>query len=240
MTSTRSSTSQKSRDASSDNFSASELEREYNISHDDLERAYEDFVRNPQEMEAPKKDTAGVKVASVIAGGVGVVMLMMLLQLAGLEIGPDLSFTNHLAIPLVVLLSGLLIWSRRRSKKQSADQKEEYERDAKPDFKIRRPGGKSDAFGYSASGRSAAYEKSSEKEAYDSYAFTKKKRLFRTRRDRKFLGVCGGIANYFGFDPTVVRIIFVLSTLFYGSTLLLYIILGIVLPKAPEKKRAGI
>lgn len=236
MTSTRSSTSQKNRDDSSDNFSASELEREFNISHDDLERAYEDFVRNPQEMEAPKKDKTGVKVASVIAGGVGVVMLMMMLQLAGLEIGPELSFTNHLAIPLVVLLSGLLIWSRRRSKKQSAEQQQEYEKDAMPDLKIRRPGGQSDDFGYSASGRSAAYEKTSEKDQYDAYAFKKKKRLFRTRHDRKFLGVCGGIANYFGFDPTVVRIIFVLSTIFYGSTLLLYIILGIVLPKAPKKE----
>lgn len=239
MTSTRSSTSQKSRDASSDNFSASELEREFNISHDDLERAYEDFVRNPQESETPEKDKTGVTVASVIAGGVGVVMLMMMLQLAGLEIGPDLSFTNHLAIPLVVLLSGLLIWSRRRSRKRSTKQWEEDKKDATPDLKIRRPGS-SDRYAYNSSKTAGDYEKSSGKSEYDAYAFKKKKRLFRTRRDRKFLGVCGGIANYFGFDPTVVRIIFVLSTIFYGSTLLIYIILGIVLPKAPENKRADI
>lgn len=236
MTSTRSSTSQKSRDASSDNFSASELEREFNISHDDLERAYEDFVRNPQEMETPKKDKTGVKVASVIAGGVGVVMLMIMLQLMGLEIGPELSFTNHLAIPLVVLLSGLLIWSRGRSKKQAGNREEQAERDATPDFKIRRPGS-SDNFAYNSSKRT---EKTAGKNDYDAYAFKKKKRLFRTRHDRKILGVCGGIANHFGFDPTVVRIIFVLSTIFYGSTLLVYFVLGFVLPKAPKNEQAEI
>lgn len=231
MTSTRSSTSQKPSDSESEHDFTSELEKEFNITHQDLEKAFDDFVQQPAAQEGPQKDKTGVKVASVIAGGVGVVMLVMMLQLAGLEIGPELSFTQHLAIPLVVLLSGLLLWSRRRSKQQTAEQKK-WEEDRIPDLKIRQGAGASE----SQKKRRAAYEAGATSEAYDEFAFKRKKRLFRTRRDKKFMGVCGGIADYFGFDPTVVRIIFALSTAFYGSTILVYLVLGVVLPKMPKKE----
>lgn len=229
MNATRSSSSNKSTDSEAAHAFTSELEQEFNITHDDLERAYEDFVTQGQQ-ETPAKDKKGVQVASVIAGGVGVVMLVMMLQMAGLEIGPELSFTQHLAVPLVVLLSGLLLWSRRRSKKQTAD-RQKWEEAHIPDFKIgrKKPSG-------SREERRQTGSKQDPSENYDAYAFRKKKRLFRTRRDRKFLGVCGGIANYFGFDPTIVRIIFALSTAFYGSTILVYLVLGVVLPKMPEKE----
>lgn len=44
-------------------------------------------------------------------------------------------------------------------------------------------------------------------------------------------GVCAGIANYFGIDPTIVRVLYVLMVLFAGFGILLYIILWIVIPK---------
>lgn len=44
-------------------------------------------------------------------------------------------------------------------------------------------------------------------------------------------GVCGGIAEYLGWDPTIVRIIFVIATfLGWGSPVLLYLILALVMP----------
>lgn len=58
------------------------------------------------------------------------------------------------------------------------------------------------------------------------------KRLFRSRTDRKLGGVCGGIANYFTIDPTVVRLATVILTL-TGMSILLYIILWIVIPEEP-------
>ena len=55
-----------------------------------------------------------------------------------------------------------------------------------------------------------------------------KKRL--VRKNKKFLGVCGGLGDYFGQDPTLIRIIFVASVLLFGSGILLYIIMAIVMP----------
>ena len=48
--------------------------------------------------------------------------------------------------------------------------------------------------------------------------------------EKKFFGVCSGLANYFDLDPTVMRLIFVATFLFFGAGLLLYIIMAIVMP----------
>ncbi len=57
-----------------------------------------------------------------------------------------------------------------------------------------------------------------------------KKRL--TRSDQKMIGgVCAGIAEYFGLDPTIVRILYVLMVFFAGFGILLYLILWLVMPK---------
>jgi phage shock protein PspC (stress-responsive transcriptional regulator) len=56
------------------------------------------------------------------------------------------------------------------------------------------------------------------------------KKLFRSETDKMIGGVCGGLAEYFNIDSTIVRLIFVLIVV-YGSTgLVLYIILWIVIP----------
>ncbi len=58
------------------------------------------------------------------------------------------------------------------------------------------------------------------------------KRLYRSQYDRKLAGVCGGIANYFNIDPTVVRILAVI--LFFVSAgfpvLIGYIIAAVIMP----------
>lgn len=56
--------------------------------------------------------------------------------------------------------------------------------------------------------------------------------LMRPRSDRMFAGVCAGLANYFGIDPIIVRIIFVVAVL-SGLTPLVYLILWIVMPEEP-------
>ena len=56
--------------------------------------------------------------------------------------------------------------------------------------------------------------------------------LRRSKTNRKLFGVCGGVAKYFGIDPTLVRFLFVFLVLIsFGWGLLLYIILGIVMPE---------
>ena len=49
--------------------------------------------------------------------------------------------------------------------------------------------------------------------------------------DKKLFGVCSGLANYFDIDPTVMRIIFLAAFLFFGTGLLLYLILLIAMPE---------
>jgi phage shock protein C len=51
--------------------------------------------------------------------------------------------------------------------------------------------------------------------------------------EKKIFGVCSGLGNYFDMDPTIVRVIFLASLLMFGSGLLLYIILAIVMPDKP-------
>ena len=56
------------------------------------------------------------------------------------------------------------------------------------------------------------------------------KRLYRSKKDRMICGVCGGIANYFNIDPTLVRLAFVLIAMEAGSGILAYIIAAIIIP----------
>ncbi len=66
------------------------------------------------------------------------------------------------------------------------------------------------------------------------------KRLYRSRSDRMIWGVCGGLAKYFDMDPTIVRVIAVLSIFFGSLGIWAYIILAIIVPlensKAAEPK----
>jgi len=58
------------------------------------------------------------------------------------------------------------------------------------------------------------------------------KRLYRSRDDRMIWGVCGGIANYFGIEPTIIRVIAVLLTVVSGVVpgIIVYIALAVVVP----------
>ena len=60
--------------------------------------------------------------------------------------------------------------------------------------------------------------------------YTMEKRLTRSKTNRMLFGVCGGIGEYFGIDPTLVRLAFVLLTLANGIGLVIYIILAIIMP----------
>jgi phage shock protein PspC (stress-responsive transcriptional regulator) len=57
------------------------------------------------------------------------------------------------------------------------------------------------------------------------------KRLKRSSRDSKIMGVCGGIAEYVGIDPTWIRLAFILGIFLGGMSPIAYIIMGFVMPK---------
>lgn len=59
------------------------------------------------------------------------------------------------------------------------------------------------------------------------------KRLYRSKDERMIWGICGGMGEYFGIDPTIVRVIAVVSVIFVGWSIFAYIILRFVVPLEP-------
>ena len=61
-----------------------------------------------------------------------------------------------------------------------------------------------------------------------------KKKLYKSNTNRMINGVCGGIAEYFDIDPTLVRLGWVLFCAMGGSGFLAYIVAAIIIPRIPE------
>lgn len=63
------------------------------------------------------------------------------------------------------------------------------------------------------------------------------KRLYRSRKDRKLLGVLGGIAEFFGLDPSLIRIAYVVVTFFTLGVpgILMYLVMAFIIPIEPKR-----
>lgn len=61
------------------------------------------------------------------------------------------------------------------------------------------------------------------------------KKLYRSEKDRKVWGVCGGIAEYFKMDSTIVRLLWILFCCLAGSGILAYIIAAFIIPSETTK-----
>lgn len=59
------------------------------------------------------------------------------------------------------------------------------------------------------------------------------KRLYRSTTDKKLSGVCAGIAEYFGIDPTLVRLGWAFMVLCLGFGVLAYIVAALIIPEKP-------
>ena len=63
---------------------------------------------------------------------------------------------------------------------------------------------------------------------------TGSRKLYRSRTNRMLFGVCAGLAEFFGIDPTVVRLVFVAGALLgFGSFVLIYLVMFFVVPEEP-------
>ena len=60
------------------------------------------------------------------------------------------------------------------------------------------------------------------------------RKLCKSQTDKKIAGVCGGVAEYFGVDSTVVGLIWAACSVFFGSGLILYIIAALIMPDYPQ------
>lgn len=62
----------------------------------------------------------------------------------------------------------------------------------------------------------------------------KSRKLYKENEKKMIDGVCAGVAEYFGIDPTLVRVIWALITLFWGAGIILYIACMIIIPRKPS------
>jgi phage shock protein PspC (stress-responsive transcriptional regulator) len=57
------------------------------------------------------------------------------------------------------------------------------------------------------------------------------KKLYRSKTDRKIWGICGGLGEYFDVDPTIVRVIAIVSIFISGLGLVAYIVMRLMVPE---------
>lgn len=60
------------------------------------------------------------------------------------------------------------------------------------------------------------------------------KRLYKSSENKMIDGVCGGIAEYFDMDPTLIRLCWVVFCALGGSGIIAYIIAAIIIPRNPQ------
>jgi phage shock protein C len=59
------------------------------------------------------------------------------------------------------------------------------------------------------------------------------RKLYRSKTNRQLAGVCGGLAEHFNLDATLIRVLFVVLAVLGGSGLVLYVAMWIIIPKEP-------
>ncbi len=60
------------------------------------------------------------------------------------------------------------------------------------------------------------------------------KRLYRVKEGKRVAGVCAGLGEYFNVDPTWIRILFLVVSVFWGFGVILYLICWLVMPRKDE------
>lgn len=162
--------------------------------------------------ETPEKRTGALNLPTAAGLSLIFVGMVYLFQQLGFGFGPDLSVIISM-LPwlagILIILVGFGLLSRKPRKK-------------KVRVKMKR--------GFDLTGRArGAFEILDGKGG--------KKRLTRSV-DKKVAGVCGGIAEYFSLDPTLIRIAFVIGTLISsGSFVVAYIVLAMVMPNPDDMKK---
>lgn len=76
----------------------------------------------------------------------------------------------------------------------------------------------------------------SRQSTFDTYALRQSKKLYKSRTDKKWAGVCGGLSKYFGISSTIIRVLFVFTFIAgWGAPLIIYIALALALDKEPPE-----
>ncbi|MGD8426201.1 MAG: PspC domain-containing protein [Balneolaceae bacterium] len=196
-------------------------------------------------LEEEKKANTNIWNFATIAGiAMFFIGMLFIVQTLGLGLGPDLSGVID-AMPLIggILVTlvgfGFLVGDRKREKKEK--KKKQSRRSPKYDYQYNYDFEDSDEEDFTLNNDLGSKKKSRKssgtgKYKFDSYGLRQSKKLYKSRTDKKWAGVCGGLAKYFGISSTVIRLLFVV-TFFAGSgtSLLVYLALAIALDKEPPE-----
>lgn len=210
------------------------MEKTLHITDQELHSTLNEFLE-----EKEKKSKQSIWNISSVTG---LVLVLFSAAFAGHFIGTELLGLN--AWPLIntvmgfapyiggVLLGLIILSTLTKSKGEKV--KEEFEEE-----KAKEAYDKLDQFLYKDQGSRGSKRKSgsstkSKSKSYSNFSVSAVQKLMRSRTDKKIAGVCGGLAKYLGVSSTIIRIIFVLAMfLGYGSFLLVYIAMAIIMPKEP-------
>ena len=187
------------------------IDDRFEITETDLESTLESYLQNEEIEEKPRL----LNFFSMT----GLVMLTVgFLSVVQLILPISFDFTVLLKIlpifgGILALFYGLGLFSSERRKNKRKDKNRELKEKTKALYTSANSGSKLDL---------------------DTFALKTKKKLFKSQRDKKIFGVCAGIADYLGIDPTMIRILFVVFFLIgYGTPSLIYVLLGFILDKEP-------
>lgn len=203
-------------------------------------------------LKEEKKDTGkGIWNIATISGMVMLFLaITFLVQSVGLPTGDFLSglsegLISSTLLPLaggalITLIGfGFLVGDRKRAKKKKKSRRKKHTESTFNDI----PGGEytGEHADYSSNAglrndldSESRTRSSSVSLDYESYGYRHAKRLMKSRTNKKWAGVCGGLARYFGISATVVRFIFIAAFFMsWGASLLVYFGLSLAMPKEP-------
>ena len=214
----------------------------------------DDIAAYMAEQEVEEEDEAKAGFWNLqTASGMGLIGLGALYSLQLMDVlpfGSDLLFQLVQVLPIfaavLIMLTGfgVLSWSpaarrRRKARKRAAQRRRRAQRERPAPKTV----GRSDATGrraaqafeqaeraLRAAGRTASRAGEEARARRAEARRAGHQRLVKNRRDRKLTGVAAGMADYFGIDPTVVRIAWVVATIFtQGAAILPYVLLSMIL-----------
>lgn len=185
----------------------------FDVSDEQLEHALESYLEQSEEKHSKPKLLNFVTYTGFAFLAVCFFAIMQLILPFSFNFEP-LMQTLPIIGGLMVVLIGLGFFSRERRSKKKVDR-------------------------LAAANKNKAKAKlgTATASGIDSFGLKTKKRLFKSRTDKKILGICGGLADYLGVDSTFIRILFVVF-LFIGSGSpgLIYLLLGMLLDKEPQNE----
>ncbi|MEX0906307.1 MAG: PspC domain-containing protein [Balneolaceae bacterium] len=201
------------------------MEKTLNISEKELQSTLKDFL---EEKEKPAESIWNTSTVT------GLVLVFTAFSYIGHTIATEVIGLNSLPVIYTVMnimpyiggaflgitILGMFKFNRRKKQK-----------DREEEIRVRETYDKLDEFLYSEKEKRSG--KAASAKASRTFSMNSSK-MMRSRTDKYLSGVCGGLAKHLGISSTVIRIIF-LAALFlgYGSFILVYIALSIIMPKEP-------